>query len=179
IVLAVLGGGGLRANAPLFAEARDVVPSATRALGNLGPSVAVGGHVASTYTLEERMRFYGVPGVSIAIINEGRIESVIAAGLRDVTSGASADTTTLFQAGSISQAITALTTLRLAEQGRIDMDGDVNRHLERWKLPASAFTIAEKVTPRRILSHTAGLTGWDLPAYALGAPVPSLPEILS
>lgn len=178
VFIAFAAGGG-RSAAPRAAEAHEMVPRAAHALGHLTPATTLAGAPASLYTLQERMAFYGVPGVSIAIINDGRVESVIAAGQRDAASGAPADTTTLFQAASISQPIAALTALRLAERGRLDLDTDVNRYLEQWTLPPSRFTVAHKVTPRRILSHTAGLTGWELPAFAPGAPVPTLPELLS
>ncbi|HEX7123887.1 MAG TPA: serine hydrolase domain-containing protein [Gemmatimonadaceae bacterium] len=178
-VLIVVATRDGRSAAPRPAEAHEMVPRAAHALRYLIPTAAFSGAPASLYTLEERMGYYGVPGVSIAIINEGRIESVIAAGQRDASMGTPADTTTLFEAGSLSQPIAALTALRLAERGRLDLDADVNRYLEQWTLPPSRFTLAHKVTPRRILSHTAGLTGWELPTFAPGAPVPTLPELLS
>jgi CubicO group peptidase (beta-lactamase class C family) len=84
----------------------------------------------------------------------------------------------LFQAGSISKPVAALGALRLVEDGRLSLDDDVNRRLKGWKLPENDFTKDEKVTLRRILSHSAGLTVHGFPGYAVGAPLPTLVEIL-
>ena len=56
------------------------------------------------------------------IINGGRVESVRAYGLSDAGSGTPADTTTLFQAGSVSKPVAAIAALRLWERGRLDLD---------------------------------------------------------
>lgn len=149
-----------------------------RALRLLSPVVTAGADLPR-YSLEERMRFYGVPGVSLAIINEGRVESVRAYGLADATDGIAVDTTTLFQAGSISKPVAAIAALRLAERGRLDLDADVNRYLDSWTLPTSRFTRSAAVTTRRLLTHSAGLTVWGFPGYAPGAPVPTLVEVLN
>lgn len=151
----------------------------TRALDVLAPIVAASDHRAPNYTLEERMRFYGVPGVSIAIINGGRVESALAAGLSDVGAETPVDTTTLFQAGAISMPVAALTALRVAEEGQLDLDADVNRYLGTWKLPPSRFTLTHKVTTRQILNHSAGLTVWGLPGYQPGTTLPTLTQVLN
>jgi CubicO group peptidase (beta-lactamase class C family) len=140
--------------------------------------VVAGGAGLPDYSLEERMRFYGVPSVSLAIINDGRVESLRAFGLSDAETQTPADTTTLFQAGSISKPVAAIAALRLWERGRLDLDADVNRLLVSWKLPRSRYTQQENVTTRRILTHSAGLTVWGFPGYAPGRPLPSLVEIL-
>lgn len=145
----------------------------------LAPPISPSGAALPRYSLEERMRFYGVPGVSMAIINEGRVESVRAYGLADATARIPVDTTTLFQAGSISKPVAAIAALRLAERGRLDLDSDINRYLEDWKLPESRFTRNATVTTRRVLTHTAGLTVWGFPGYAPGQPVPTLVDVLN
>ena len=64
---------------------------------------------------------------------------------------------TLFQVASLSKWITAWGVLTLVESGRLDLDRPVDDYLTRFQLPAHSFG-AEKVTVRRLLSHTAGLT---------------------
>ena len=64
--------------------------------------------------------------------------------------------------------------LRLVEQGKLDLDRDVNKFLSSWQLPENEYTEENKVTLRGILSHTAGLTVHGFQGYGFGAEVPSL-----
>jgi CubicO group peptidase (beta-lactamase class C family) len=59
---------------------------------------------------------------------------------------------TLFRPGSISKVFTAIAVMQLVEQGKLDLDRDVNDYLD-FAIPKS---FAEPVTLRRILTHTAG-----------------------
>jgi CubicO group peptidase (beta-lactamase class C family) len=88
------------------------------------------------------------------------------------------DIETLFQAASISKALTAVGAMSLIEQGRLSLDTDVNLHLKSWKVPENQFTRTEKVTLRRIMSHTAGLTVHGFAGYAEGAKLPTIPQVL-
>ena len=65
---------------------------------------------------------------------------------------------TLFQAGSVSKTVAAAGAMALVERGTLALDDDVNAKLTSWKLPENAFTATQKVTLRRILSHTGGVT---------------------
>jgi CubicO group peptidase (beta-lactamase class C family) len=117
-----------------------------------------------------------IHGLSIAVIQNGKIDAraygVIAGG------GAAVSTTTLFQAGSISKPVAAMGALKLVEQGRLSLDEDVNAKLKGWKVPENEFTKAEKVTLRRLLSHSAGLTVHGFPGYDVTARMPSVVEVL-
>jgi beta-lactamase family protein/glyoxalase/bleomycin resistance protein/dioxygenase superfamily protein len=79
---------------------------------------------------------------------------------------------------SISKTGSAMTALRLVELGKLSLDEDVNLKLKSWKLPSSEAMQGEKVTLRRLLSHTAGTTVHGFPGYAQGDPVPTLPQLL-
>jgi hypothetical protein len=86
--------------------------------------------------------------------------------------------TTLFQAGSISKPIAALCALILIQQGRLELDADVNARLAFWRIPQTIYTEQQPVTMRLILSHRAGVTVHGFPGYAAGAPIPSLLQVL-
>ncbi len=88
-------------------------------------------------------------------------------------------TKTLFQAGSISKPVAATGALSLVEQGKLSLDDDVNKKLTTWKVPENEFTQTEKVTLRRLMSHTAGLTVHGFPGYDVDAPVPSIVQVLN
>jgi CubicO group peptidase (beta-lactamase class C family) len=128
------------------------------------------------WTLEERMRHYRVPGVSIALIQRGRVAWARGYGVLDLTSKAPVTPRSLFQAASITKPVTAMAVLRLAEQGKLSLTAPVNSLLRSWKLPEGPFTSG--VTLERVLSHTAGLTVGGFPGYPPGATLPTLLQIL-
>ena len=123
--------------------------------------------------LVDRMRSYHVPGLSLAVIDNFRVVFAKGYGVTEFGGPKPVDSTTLFLAGSISKPVFASGFLRLAEDRKISLDADINTLLKSWRLPDSRFTELEKVTPRRLLTHSAGLTVWGFPGYALGGPVPN------
>ncbi len=124
------------------------------------------------------MKELGIPGVSIAVINEGQLEWAKGYGIADSSENRPVTTETMFLAGSISKPVAAIRTHQLAEEAVISLDSNVNKYLTSWKLPENKFTEKEKVTPRRILNHTAGLTVWGFPGYDKGDTIPSVSEVL-
>lgn len=119
-----------------------------------------------------------IVGLSLAIIDDGRVVETRAYGT--ITRGGTDRVTpsTLFQAGSISKPVSALAALQLVDQGTLSLDDNVNDKLRAWRVPDNPFTQQEPVTLRRLLSHTAGLTVHGFPGYAVGAAVPSVPDVL-
>lgn len=70
-------------------------------------------------------------------------------GLADIATQKPVTSDTLFQAASVSKSVTALAALRLVQEGKLELDEDVNLKLKSWKVPE--FTKNEKVTLRRLL----------------------------
>lgn len=128
--------------------------------------------------VREQMARRRISGVSLAIIQDGRIVVARAYGVVDETTRAPVTPATLFQAGSISKPVSALGALHLVEAGRLTLDGDVNATLTSWKVPDNAFTTTEKVTLRRLLSHNAGITIHGFPGYDVAGPMPSVVQVL-
>jgi CubicO group peptidase (beta-lactamase class C family) len=132
----------------------------------------------STWTIEERMKHYGVPGVSIAVINNGKIEWTNAYGIMDKETNEPVTTLTLFQAGSISKPVAAYGALKTVEMGKANLHEDVNNFLTSWKVPQNDFTKQNQVNLTHLLSHTAGLTVHGFPGYTPGDPLPTTVQIL-
>jgi CubicO group peptidase (beta-lactamase class C family) len=124
------------------------------------------------------MKDHSIVGLSISIIEGGEIRMAKGYGFTDQSAAQPVTTNTLFQAGSVSKPVAALAALRLVEEGKLSLDDDVNRSLKHWRVPTNDFTKEEKVTLRRILSHSAGLTVHGFPGYAAGSPLPTLRQIL-
>ena len=129
--------------------------------------------------LLQLMKLYNVPGLSIAVIENYKI--VLAKGYGVIETGSSAPVTTrtLFQAGSISKPVAATGALYLVEHGKLSLDENVNEKLKTWKVPENEFTKNEKVTLRRLMSHTAGLTVHGFPGYDTGDALPTLVQIFN
>ncbi|MGB8475779.1 MAG: serine hydrolase [Candidatus Acidiferrum sp.] len=142
------------------------------------PPVVIKGQPLAPMSIADRMAHYKVPGVSIAFFDHGQIIWTRAYGFADVAAKKPVTPDTLFQAASISKTASALAALRLVQEGKLNLDEDVNVKLRTWKVPENEFTEKEKVTLRRILSHSAGLTVHGFPGYAAGAPLPTLVQIL-
>ncbi len=149
-----------------------------RVLTGLRPGTTIRGEPPATWTLAERMAHHRVAGVSIAVVDSGRIAWARGFGVRQAGGADSIDAETVFQAGSISKPVFALGAMRLVQDGRLTLDRDVNEYLTTWKVPPSRFTSIEKVTLRRILSHSAGLTVHGFPGYPAGAALPTILQVL-
>jgi CubicO group peptidase (beta-lactamase class C family) len=152
---------------------------ADRVLAGLRPKLVVRGRPEPRWTLAERMREHHVPGISIAVIVGGKIAWTRAFGTKSAGTVDSVTTETLFQAQSISKAVAASAMLRLVDAGKLSLDQDVNELLTSWKVPPSPFTLTEKVTLRRIVSHSAGFTVGGLPGYIEGDSLPTLVQTLN
>ncbi len=145
---------------------------------SLIPSVVVEGDSIPLFHLAERMDHYNVPGVSIAVLKDGEVRWAQGYGLANTETGQEVTTQTLFQAGSISKPLAALAVLKLWEEGRVDLDTDVNFYLKDWKVKDSVYTATEKVTLRRLLTHTAGMTVHGFPGYAMEEGFPGIIQVL-
>ncbi len=127
--------------------------------------------------IPERMNFFNTLGLSIAVISNGKIYSK-GYGVANTLNGTLVNDSTLFQAASVSKPITALGILLLFEKGLIGLDVDVNTYLKSWKIPDNKFTSVEKVTLRRLLSHTAGINSPGFYGYKQTDTLPSINMIL-
>jgi len=125
-------------------------------------SLANGDHVDDVISAQMKER--QIPGVSLAVIMDGKIVREQAYGFRDEAQTQPATPATLFQAASVSKPVTALAALHLVEQGRVSLDEDINSKLRSWHIPDNRFTKDHPVTLRLILSHSAGLTVSGFPA---------------
>ena len=146
--------------------------------GWMVPPVLVAGEPPQPATLADRMAALHVPGLSVAVIHQGRIDWVRSYGVAG-PGGAPVTPDTLFQAASISKPVTALVAMRLAQDKAIDLDLDVDTYLRGWKLPRDPDAADRVVSLRALLTHTAGVSVHGFAGYAPGAPIPTLDQILN
>jgi amino acid adenylation domain-containing protein len=108
---------------------------------------------------------HALPSLSTAVIVAGEP-------VRRFAHGGETTPATVFQAGSASKQVTALTVLRLAAAGLVALDEPADTYLRDWRIGAP-------VTVRQLLNHTGGLTFHNYSGYAPGEEVPSLHQILT
>ncbi|WP_334162517.1 serine hydrolase domain-containing protein [Phenylobacterium sp.] len=115
------------------------------------------------------------PGnLALVLLDDGRVLDT-----HFTSTGEPVDGDTLFQVASLSKWVTAWGVMRLVEAGKLDLDAPVSTYLTRWSLPASDFDNG-KVTVRRLLSHTAGLTdGLGYGGFPPGRPVQTIEQSLT
>ena len=130
------------------------------------------------WTIEERLDNYSVPGVAVAIFENGEIVWLKGYGTRLAGEDDPVDGDTVFSVGSVSKMANAALVLRLVADGKLDLDTDVNEYLESWKVEDSRYNRHEDVTLRRILGHTAGFNVHGFADYRPDEPLPDTVQIL-
>jgi len=144
------------------------------------PPVHVGPHHRSVdLTIEKLMKLYQIPGLSIALIYNFKVAWATGYGVTEASGKTPVTPRTLFMAGSIAKTPTAVAALYLVEHGQLSLDENVNSRLKSWSLPDNEFTVQEKVTLRRIMTHTGGLSVHGFPGYAVAEPTPTLIQVLN
>ncbi len=103
------------------------------------------------------LRSARVPGLSIAIVRNGRLAWARGFGVKSSGSNDPVDENTLYEAGSVSKTVFAYAVMKLCEKGVLDLDRPLASYVsDRW-LDDPRF---EQVTARHVLSHTSGLQNW-------------------
>src|SRR5258708_6924749 len=106
--------------------------------------------------MELQLREYGIPGGALAIAKDGRLVLAKGYGLADVDAKTSVEARSLFRIASISKPITAVAILKLAQDGRLDLDAKAFTLLDIDLGKADARLV--DITIRQLLHHTGG---WD------------------
>jgi CubicO group peptidase (beta-lactamase class C family) len=132
----------------------------------------------NTWNIRERMRHYGVPGVSVAVIKNYKIHWIRSYGVADKENMKPVNPNTLFQACSISKPVAAYGALKMVEQNLLSLDEPVNNKLEVWKIPTNEITKRKPVALKHLLNHSAGLTVHGFDGYPSNTPLPNILQIL-
>lgn len=99
------------------------------------------------------LRSGDIAGAVVAVVKDGQVLTQRGFGYSDVSRQKAVDPNgTLFRPGSVSKLVTWTAVMQLVEQGRLDLDADVNRYLD-FKIPPRD---GKPVTMRQMMTHTAG-----------------------
>ncbi len=117
------------------------------------------------------MRELHVPGVSIALVRDRKVAWTRVWGVADVGTKAPVTDATLFEAASMTKPVFAASVLKLAEEGRLDLDAPIP---DAGTLPVQPERL--RITPRMVLSHTSGLPNWRKGGEERDGPLPVIAE---
>jgi CubicO group peptidase (beta-lactamase class C family) len=107
--------------------------------------------------IPELMEKVGIPGLAIAVVQEGDIRTAHY-GVESTETGRAGGPETLFEAASLSKPVFAYMVLRLVERGELDLDQPLHEILEYERFGGDERALA--LTPRIVLSHQTGLPNW-------------------
>jgi len=133
----------------------------------------------SAWNILSRMSHYKIKGISIAIVHNYKIEWAKGYGWADENVRRPVTPETRFQAASISKSLNAIGMIKLAQENKLDLQADVNQYLTSWKFPYDAKSNGKKISAIELLSHTAGLNVNGFEGYQMGAPLPTIVQILN
>ncbi|HET9013719.1 MAG TPA: serine hydrolase domain-containing protein, partial [Gemmatimonadaceae bacterium] len=97
-----------------------------------------------------------VPGIAYGVIVDGKVVHIGVSGVRNVETGARVDTNTVFRIASMTKSFTALSILKLRDEGRLSLDDPAERYVPELKALRYPTTDSPKITVRHLLSHSAG-----------------------
>ena len=114
----------------------------------------------------KQMEDYHIAGLTFALVKDGQLFFQKGYGYADLEKQTPVDpATTIFRIGSVTKLFTWTAVMQLVEQGKLDLDADVNTYLD-FKIPS---TFPEPITLKHLLSHTAGFEelAFDTKVYQL------------
>jgi CubicO group peptidase (beta-lactamase class C family) len=133
----------------------------------------------NNWNIYERMKESNVNGLSIAVINNYKIEWVRSYGWADTAENRPVTNQTLFQSASIGKSVNGFAFMKLMQDKKVNLSEDINTYLQCWKFPYDTVSHSKKINLAQILSHTAGLTVHGFDGYKWKEPTPTLKQILN
>ena len=109
--------------------------------------------------IAEAMDEWKVPGLAVAVVQDGEVALLRAYGLRDVEAGLRATTDTQFQIASVTKSITATGLALLVDEGRMDWNKPVRDYVPEFRLHDAVAS--DRITVRDLLCHHSGLPRHD------------------
>ncbi|MFC5513008.1 serine hydrolase [Massilia jejuensis] len=115
--------------------------------------------VAAAHDLEQDvgrvMQAFDVPGIAIAVVKDGKVVAARGFGVRKLGEPARVDGRTLFEIASNSKAFTAAALAMLVDEGKLQWDDPVVKHLPDFQMYDAYVT--REMTVRDLLTHRSGL----------------------
>jgi CubicO group peptidase (beta-lactamase class C family) len=125
---------------------------------------AIGSSQSYAADLEQLLKDGRVPGLSFAIIRDGKIVETKALGVRDASTAIPVDDNTIFEAASLSKPVFAYAVLQLVDAGVLSLDTPLSKYVPDY---VKDDPRAASITVRHVLSQASGLPNWRSKANPL------------
>ncbi|HEX6304539.1 MAG TPA: serine hydrolase domain-containing protein [Anaerolineales bacterium] len=143
------------------ASSRNVLPSSSQALGPSDPAEL---EAFLDEVLATQMEENHIPGAAVAVVRDGEVLLAKGYGYADLEKGIPVDPEhTVFRIGSSGKVFTWTAVMQLVEQGKLDLNADVNTYLD-FRIPD---TYPQPITLEHLLTHTAGFEESWFETFAL------------
>src|SRR5262249_5952011 len=109
--------------------------------------------------IAEAIETWKIPGLAVAVVQNGEVVLVRAYGLRDLEAGLKVTTDTQFMIGSVTQSFTPTGLAVLVDERRIDWNKPVRDYIPEFRLHDAVAT--DRATVRDLLCHHSGLPRHD------------------
>ncbi|CAN5597776.1 hypothetical protein BH10ACI1_BH10ACI1_00270 [soil metagenome] len=110
--------------------------------------------------VEKRRGELGIPGMSLAIVKDGKVIYSKGLGYKDFENKIPVTENTQFAIGSATKAFTALSILMSQDDGKLSLDDSPKKYLSYFKMKDADTD--KNITIRDLLSHSSGLNRTDL-----------------
>ncbi len=109
------------------------------------------------------MKAANIPGLSMALVRDGRLFWKKAFGVKSRLTNEPVDEFTMFEAASLTKTVTAYAAMRLVERRALDLDRPLHEYFPKGEYPKlSSDERYKKLTARLVLTHTTGLPNWGI-----------------
>jgi serine beta-lactamase-like protein LACTB len=142
---------GLRSRIPCTLILSLLCAGLTRASAAQEYTLAVEKRTLVEAAVSKFMASTHVPGISIAVVENGEIEWVSGFGFADLENNVPASEHTLFRLASISKSLTATAAMELVERGKLDLDAPVQKYCPAFPQKSAP------ITTRLVMGHLAGI----------------------
>lgn len=138
------------------------------------------GQMPEKLKLADRLQFFKVPGISLAVVDKDRVDWFKTYGYRDIIKYEKLTPDTVFQIGELSQPVAAAVALAEVARGHLKLEEEVGSYYENLIFAGRKFRPQGRIsfTLSQLLSHSAGFYPWTSAGYPAGAELPDLIQVL-
>ena len=156
-------GGSARAQENKVAEDGIVLPASSQRQGPTDP-IEMESFLDGLFTKE--LQEHHIAGAAISVVKDGKLFFAKGYGYADLANKIPVDTQqTVFRVGSVGKVFTWTAVMQLVEQGKLDLDADINGYLD-FHIPD---TYSQPITLTHLLAHTAGFEDLYIETLTLNA----------